>query len=362
MNHALLANKKTDSLYSTLHPTTRQRGRQGRKGDMADILNYGIISTSKVARRGHVRGAKESANSKIVAIASRDKATAERYAAELGIKKAYGSYDDLLADESIDAVINPLPNSMHEEWTIKAAEAGKHILCEKPLAPTPEACQRMIDAAEANGVLLYEGFTQHFNPMMADVHQLIDTGSLGEVNYIRCELTFTLPDWENDVRGIKHLDGGALLDAGCYVVNNVRTLMGAEPLEVSALQRIHPKNKVDVLFTGLLKFPEDRIAYIATGMQQPPRRMLEVVGTQGLAQTDHFPAGTELTVTTSDETNVRTYDAVNKFALQITHFSDCVLNDKPLRKSAYDGKANAATLVALKQAAETGRTVTVSSI
>ncbi|MBS12061.1 MAG: hypothetical protein CME19_10730 [Gemmatimonadetes bacterium] len=326
---------------------------------MSGILNYGVISTASIARSQHIPAASESENSRIVAISSRDSETARGAAADLGIDTAYGSYDELLTDYRIDAIINPLPNSLHEEWSIRAAEAGKHILCEKPLAPTPDECQRMIDAAHANDVLLYEGFTQHFNPLMSDIHSLIDDGSLGEVNYVRSELTYTLANWETDVRGLKDLDGGALLDAGCYAVNNVRTLMGSEPLEVAAQQRVHAGNQVDALFTGTLKFSDDRLAYICTGMQQPFRCMLEVVGTNGLVRTENFFTATELTVTVAGETSVRTYDSVNRFALQMTHFSDCVLNGKSLRKSAEDGKANAATLVALKQSAQTGRVVAV---
>jgi predicted dehydrogenase len=326
---------------------------------MASVLNYGVLSTAAIARNQHIPASKEAGNSRIIAISSREKTTAEKYARELEIPKAYGSYEELLADQEVQAVINPLPNSLHCEWTIRAAEAGKHILCEKPLAPTPEECQRMIDSADANGVLLFEGFTQQFNPLMATVHQLLADGSIGEVKFMKSELTYTLPDWETDVRGSRELAGGALFDAGCYAVNNMRTLMGAEPVQVEAFQRVHERNGVEATFLGLMRFPGDRLAYIATGMEQPFRCHLEVVGTKGWLATPNFFSATELTVSVGGETVAREFAQVNRFALQMEHFADCVLTGKPLRTPPEDGKGNAAALVALKKAADTGQVVSL---
>ena len=324
---------------------------------MANTVRYGLLSTAQIARNQHIPGAAKAGNTEITVLSSRDEARAKKYATELGIPRAYGSYDQVLADSEIDAIINPLPNSMHCEWTIKAAEAGKHILCEKPLAVTPGECQRMIDSANANGVLLFEGFTQHFNPMMATVHQLIGDGSLGEIKIMKAELTYTLPDWRNDVRGNRELGGGALFDAGCYTVNTVRTLMKAEPLQVQAFERVHERNGVDATFVGLMRFPGDRMAYIATGMEQPFRCTLEVIGTEGSLGTPNFFAGTELTIITGGETTEKTFEPVNRFQLQIEHFSDCVLNRKPLNTPPEDGKANVAAMVALKTAARERRTI-----
>ena len=161
---------------------------------------------------------------------------------------------------------------MHCEWTVKAAEAGKHILCEKPLAVRPRECRTMIDAAKANNVLLLEAFTQHFSPLLVRMLAFIADGTIGELNFARAELCYTLPDWDTDVRGNGGLDGGALFDAGCYSVNVIRTLMGGEPEEVTAFQKLHSRNNVDSVFTGLLKFPKEKIAYISTSMEQPTLR------------------------------------------------------------------------------------------
>lgn len=324
---------------------------------MSQKLRYGVLSTAQIALNKHIPASKEINNAEIVAISSRDKKKAQDAAQKHDISKAYGTYDELIADPNIDAIINPLPNGLHCEWTIKAAESGKHILCEKPLAATPEECQRMIDAANANNVLLYEGFTQHFNPIMSTMHQLISNGTIGDITLIRSELTYTIQDWENDVRVDKDLAGGALMDAGCYCVNTVRALMQSEPESVTATEKIHPKRGVDALFTGLLKFPKDRIAYIATGMEQPFRFTVEVIGTKGSFYTPNLFNGTDLTLSANGKTETQKFDLVNRFALQLEHFSNCVLNGTPLRVSPQDGKNNVAVLTALKQSAQQGQAI-----
>lgn len=321
---------------------------------MPDKIRYGVLSTAQIAQNRHIPAASETGNSEIIAISSRDKKKAQDVAQKHDISKAYGTYDELIADPDIDAIINPLPNSLHCEWTLKAAEAGKHILCEKPLAATPEECQRMIDAANANNVRLYEGFTQHFNPIMNIMHQLIADGSIGDITLIRSELTYTIKDWEHDVRVDKNLAGGALMDAGCYCVNTVRSLMNAEPESVTATEKVHPIRGVDCLFTGLMKFPNDRIAYIATGMEQPFRFTVEVIGTQGSFFTPNLFNGTDLTITVGGQITAQKFDMVNRFALQMEHFSDCILNNNPLRVPPQDGKNNVAVLNALKQSAQRG--------
>ena len=156
---------------------------------MADIVRYGVLSTAQIALNRHLPAAQAAANSQVVAIASRDQAKADKSAGEHGIAKAYGSYQALLHDPDIDAVINPLPNSMHCEWSIKAAQAGKHILCEKPLSVTVDESRKMIDAAKHNGVLLVEAFTHRLNPQLQCARRLVQQGEIGEVKLARAELT-----------------------------------------------------------------------------------------------------------------------------------------------------------------------------
>ena len=203
---------------------------------MADTVRYGLISTARIGFSAHVPAALASANSEIVAVSSRDLATAEAAAKQHGIPLAFGSYQEMIDSDEIDAVINTLPNSMHHEWTIKAAEAGKHILCEKPLSATMAEGREMKAAAEANEVVLVEAFTPRWTKQNRTVRQLIADGEIGEVTYLESSLAFRMgrPD---DIRLSKPLAGGSLMDVGCYAVYAVRYAMGVEPVSAMAFDR-----------------------------------------------------------------------------------------------------------------------------
>ena len=324
---------------------------------MAGIVRYGILSTAQIARNNHIPSAKGASNTEIVAISSRSKDKAEEWAGKLEIGKAYGSYDELLADVDIDAVINPLPNSMHCEWTVKAAEAGKHILVEKPFAVTVEEADKMIDAAAANNVLVMEGFTTQFKPEITFMRELIQSGELGEVLTIRSELTYDVGDWENDSRTKGDLAGGSLQDAGCYCVNLIRSLMGEEPVSAQAYRRVKMPNNVDSTLVGLLKFPGDRTAMVVSSMESCFRGCCQVTGSKGEMSLSNFFTGNTVEVTIDWNTRVETFDSIDRFKEQIEHFSDCILNDRAPRISTQDSRHNTAALVALAQAAEQGKLV-----
>jgi xylose dehydrogenase (NAD/NADP) len=325
---------------------------------MADTVRYGVLSTAQIAVNRHVPSARAASNSEIVAISSRDQTKAEQSAAELGIGKAYGSYQALLDDPDIDAVINPLPNGMHCEWTIKAAQAGKHILCEKPLAVTVAECRQMIDAAKANGVLLVEAFTHRLNPQLQCARRLVQQGEIGEVKLARAELTFSIRDWENDVRVKPELGGGALLDAGCYCISAVRFALNAEPVAAQAFQ--HVRNGVDATMTGLLRFAGDHVAYIATGMEEPFRCLLEVVGSQGVITVlNMFDEEADVHIAIGNDERVEKFSGPDRFQVQFERFSNCILQGKAPEFPPEDGLKNVAVLQALKQAADTGSLVEV---
>jgi predicted dehydrogenase len=324
---------------------------------MTERVRYGVLSTAQIARNAHIPAAKKADNAEIVAISSRDKDRAVHWADELEIPTAYGSYDALLSDPDIDAVINPLPNSMHCEWTIKAFEAGKHVLCEKPLAVTVAETKRMIAAADANGVLLMEGFTPHFTPIPGFLRDAIAAGEIGEIKIVRSELLYTIQDWENDSRVQENLAGGALLDAGCYCVNMIRTVMGEEPLQVSAFAHVRPSLGVDTTFAGLLHFPDERVATMATGMEEPFRFTLEVVGTEGSLYTENVFAAAEVVIRQGGDARVVTFESLDRFQKQLEHFSDCILHGRAPRISTDDSLHNTEVLVALRSAAESGKVV-----
>ena len=194
-------------------------------------LNWGILSTANIGRAALIPAIRASGNGALVAVASRQASTAQAFASTHGIPESYPSYQALLQASSIDAVYLPLPNSLHREWTIKAAEHGKHILCEKPLGLAAAECHEMAAAAKANGVILMEAFMYRFHPQIGRVLALIQDGAIGALKSIRSAFTFRLTKPGN-IRLDLALGGGALMDVGCYCVNVSRTLAGSEPVEV----------------------------------------------------------------------------------------------------------------------------------
>jgi predicted dehydrogenase len=193
----------------------------------------------------------------------------------------------------------------------------------------------------------------------AFLRETLDSGAIGEVKLIRAELTYTIQDWETDARVKRELAGGAMWDAGCYCVNTIRYLMGDEPLSVRAYQRIREPQQVDSTFAGLMRFPGDRFAYVVTGMEQPFRHCCEVTGTKGWVHVPNLFAADVAIVVVGGEEQVTTFATINRFQVQLEHFSDCILNDRELMLTLDDSRGNTATLVALKRAAREGREIEV---
>ncbi|MGC1479399.1 MAG: Gfo/Idh/MocA family oxidoreductase [Chthoniobacterales bacterium] len=328
---------------------------------MTRKIRYGILGTSQHARAKLVPGLRKTTNSELSAIASRDGEKARRWAEELEIPRAHASYEALIADEAVDAIINPTPNSLHCEWTIKAAEAGKHILCEKPLAVSVSEVDRMIRAASHNGVLLMEAFKLRFLPQQARVRDWITSGRIGEVTQVRAELTHSVGNWEQDVRAEPEMGGGALWDAGCYCVNQIRNVFAAEPVGVSAFQRLHPEAGVDSTFCGMLQFDGDRVGYFVTGMEQPFRACCEILGTTGRIYMPNLFAGQRLHLFSEEKESTDEFDAIDPHAAEIEHFSECILSGAQPAISMVDSWRNTATLEALKKSAET-RAVVVPAV
>ncbi len=327
---------------------------------MPTIVRYGVLGAASIARTEHLPAAQVSSNSRVVAIGSRDKRRAEQLAGEFGMTKAYGSYHEMLTDSELDAVINALPNSLHCEWSIKAAEAGKHVLCEKPFAVTVEEARRMIDAAAANGVLIMEAFTHRFTPALKRMRELLATDRIGTPLAARAVLTFTLQDWQRDSRVQKDLAGGALLDAGCYCVSALRFVLNAEPIRACGWRRIRMPNEVDSTFAGELQFPGGCTGSILTSQEAPVALTLEVVGTHGIIRTPDFFRSTELSIRTLRDTEEARFEPTNRFQIQIEHFSNCILGREQLAFPPEDALRNTAALVALKLAAERNAIIPIS--
>ena len=241
---------------------------------------WGLLSTAPI-NLSILDAAHKTDQAEVVAVASRDEARAGAYAREHGIERSYGSYDALLADTDVDAVYVSLPNGLHVEWTLRALEAGKHVLCEKPLARRAADVERAFEVAEAAGLVLSEGFMWRHHPQTAKLARLVADEVIGPLRLIRVAFSFPLaversPD---DARFSAELDGGAMMDVGCYCVSAIRFLAG-EPMRVAATQLLGPSG-VDVVFAGTLTHAGEVISHFDCGFVLPRRSELEVLGEEG---------------------------------------------------------------------------------
>jgi xylose dehydrogenase (NAD/NADP) len=324
---------------------------------MSGLLRWGVISTANIGRAAVNPAIQASSNGELVAVASRDPAQAGQFAREHGIPRHHGNYEALLEDGDVDAVYNPLPNSLHKEWTIRAAEAGKHILCEKPLALSAEECREMATAAETNGVKLMEAFMYRFHPRTERVIAMVRDGELGKLRAIKSAFTFKLTR-PNNIRLDPNLGGGALMDVGCYCVNVSRTIAGAEPVEVWATAN-WADSGVDAELAGTLRFESGLLAQFDCSLTMERREAYEVAGTDGWLRVDNaFLPGTDAVVI--EERRGRgsqvTHEVAgaDEYLLMVEHFADSVLNDRPLRYTAQEAAANMRAIEALYASARAG--------
>ncbi len=306
---------------------------------MADQkLRWGILSTAKIGHRAVIPAIQQSRNGVVAAIASRDLATAQNAADALNIPRAFGSYDAMLTSSEIDAVYIPLPNNLHKEWTIRAAEAGKHILCEKPFALNTAEVKQMIAAAQEHHVVLMEAFMYRFHPQFTRVRQLIAEGAIGQVRTIRSAFCYTMGR-PNDIRINKELGGGALMDVGCYCVNMARLITGTEPLTVQASAEFGA-TQVDLAFAAVMRFPDDVLAVFDCNFRSDYTEWLQIQGTSGRLEIPRpiKPSGATAeiilrqgeTADAAARTTTFTVPAANHYTLMCEHFADVVLNGAPL--------------------------------
>jgi xylose dehydrogenase (NAD/NADP) len=317
-------------------------------------VSWGIMSTARINRR-FLPGARAADNVHVLAVASRDPASAERYAREHEIERGYG-YDELLADPEIEAVYIPLPNSMHVEWTVRALEAGKHVLCEKPLSRHPGEVERAFDVAQRCERLLMEAFMYRHNPQTKRLSELIDAGTVGRVRMIRSSFSFFTDDSAN-VRLQTGLDGGALMDVGCYCVSATRLLAG-EPERVSA-EQVLGGDGVDVAFAAVMRFPDDVVAHFDAGLALSGRDELEVVGERGaLFLDDPWHCETPVIELRRDDGVERIeLDPVDSYRLEAENFSAAIRGEAEPLLGRADALGQARAIEALYQAADSGAVV-----
>lgn len=319
------------------------------------MIRFGLLSTAHINRLV-LAGARESDRVEVVAVASRDLGKAEAYAREKGIERAHGSYEALLEDPEVDAVYISLPNSMHAEWSIRALEAGKHVLCEKPFSRRPEDVERAFDAAESAGRLLTEAFMWRHNPQTARLVELVRSGAIGRLQLIRAAFSFPLRDSAN-VRLSAALDGGSLMDVGCYCVSGARLLAG-EPERVYGEQVVGGEG-VDVLFSGTLRFADGVLAEIDSGLYLPHRDELEAVGETGsLFLDDPWHCRTPgLQLRREDGYEEIIVETADSYRLELENLADAIRGEGELLLGREDALGQARTIEALYRSAEQGAPV-----
>ena len=311
----------------------------------------------------HIPAIQESKNGEVVAISSRDPEKAKAEAERLGVPRHYGSYDELIADPDIDAVVNPLPNTMHHEWTIKAANAGKHVMCEKPIAMTVQEAREMHDAAEANGVQLAESFTHRLTKQMRYVRESLANGLIGEVTEVNGRFGSYLQDVDTNIRANPELGGGSLWDRGSYPLSAIRFILDTEPESVFAVRRDSLERDIDSTIVGILRFPHNVVGTVSSSLEQTTTNRVYVVGSRGTITVTHmFEEDAPVIVEVDGKTEEVQFDGPYRFVVLYEQFSDTILNGSPQEFGRDDSVANTAAITAMLESAITGRPVEISSM
>jgi D-xylose 1-dehydrogenase (NADP+, D-xylono-1,5-lactone-forming) len=322
---------------------------------MSEPVRWGFLSTADINDK-LLAGARPSDRLEVVAVASRDTARAEAYAQERGIERAYGTYEQLLSDPDVDAVYISLPNSMHVDWSIRALEAGKHVLCEKPLSRHPADVELVFDTAEREGRILMEAFMYRHNPQTARLEKLVAGGAIGRLRLIRATFSFPLSDQAN-VRLNAELEGGGLMDVGCYCVSGARLLAG-EPQQVFGMQ-LPSQSGVDELFGATIRFAGDVVAQFDCGLVLPVRDELEAIGEEGSLFLDdpwhcREPVIELRTASGMEEIQVEPGDS---YRLQLENMSAAIRGEAEPLLGRDDALGQARAIEALYRSADTRRPV-----
>jgi predicted dehydrogenase len=326
-------------------------------------LRWGVLSTASIGRVKVIPAIQRAPHCDVVAIASRDPALAAAVAGELGIPTAHGSYEALLADPNVEAVYVPLPNHLHATWAIAAAEAGKHVLCEKPLALSAADAERMIEVADRAGVRLMEAFMYRLHPSWVAVRELLASGRIGRLTAVHSWFSYYNDDAAN-IRNIVEVGGGALYDIGCYSVNLSRMLFGAEPDRVEGMIVRDPLSGTDVVTSGLLRFGDGLATFTCSTRAEDDQRV-DVYGTTGRISVEipfnippdrptriFLAAGGDPPVAPHVET--MTFDVADPYTVEADAFALAVLEGRPVPVPASDAVANLRVIEALMAAAEPG--------
>jgi D-xylose 1-dehydrogenase (NADP+, D-xylono-1,5-lactone-forming) len=321
------------------------------------LVKWGILSTADINRKV-IPGATESPKVELLAVGSRTQERADAYAAEWGIPRAYGSYEALLADPEVEAIYISLPNNLHTEWSIKAVEAGKHVLCEKPFTRHPQEVTDAWDAADRAGRLLSEAFMYRHNPQTKRAKELVTGGAIGDLRLVRSIFSYGLYDTDN-IRLRTDVDGGSLMDVGCYNVSWSRLIAG-EPERVWGEAWYGPSG-TDWVFTGTMRFPNDVIAYFDCGTAMTHRDEVELVGSEGSLFLDdpYHCVNPGIELRREDGVQRIELDREDSYRLELENVSDAIRGEAELLLGREDALGQARALEALHRSATTSEPVTL---
>ena len=311
---------------------------------MTEKIRWGILSTARIGETRVIPAIKDSYNGEVVAVGSRSLDRAQAFADKLGIPTAYGSYEALLADPNVDAIYNPLPNSEHAEWSMRAADAGKPTLCEKPLASDGAEAQKMVDYFRERSILFAEAFMYRFHPQTVRVLDLLAERAIGKLTTINASFTFPIGD-ENNIRLSKPLAGGALMDVGCYCVNVMRLMSGEEPDRAHAAARFGADSMVDEVLAGVLGFPSGVVGHFDCALRTHFSHTYELRGTEGriLVEAAFVMDATKPTVIKwwqGQEYQEITIPPANSYQLMVEDFAEALLTPREPRYDPQDGVNN----------------------
>ncbi|HTJ22072.1 MAG TPA: Gfo/Idh/MocA family oxidoreductase [Gemmatimonadaceae bacterium] len=326
-------------------------------------VRWGVLGAANIAIEKVIPAMMRSARSRVVAIASRSEAKAIGAAKRLGIPRAHGSYEALIADPEIEAIYNPLPNHLHVPWSIRAADAGKHVLCEKPVALSAAEATELRAVRDRTGVLIGEAFMVRTHPQWLEAHRIVNSGRIGELRLVSGHFSYFRRD-SNDIRSRPEFGGGALMDIGCYPITLSRWLFGAEPVEVVAQVERDPDFGVDRLASALMRFPNGQATFACSGQLVPFQRM-EIFGTRGRIEVEipfNAPPDRSCRIFVDDGSALGglaaetiEFPVVDQYTLQADQFSAAIRGKGSVPVSIDDAVANMAVIDALFRSADSGR-------
>jgi len=323
---------------------------------MSTNVRWGILSTANIARTRLIPSISSSRNGTVAAIASRALERAQACAQEFGIPQAYGSYEELLAADDIDAIYLPLPTAMHKEWALKCAEAGKPTLCEKPIAANADEARAMVDAFADRDLLFAEAFMYKYHPLNLKAKELVDAGTIGDVHMVRATFNCN-PDPEGNFRFRKGMGAGALRDVGSYCISFIRMIVGEEPTVASACATIRPESGADDRMTGALQFPSGVLAYFGCSLTTFYDCSYEIDGTAGRIQVPlgalcAWPDGEfSIKVWTNDGEEELVFPATDSYQVMVEDFAECLQTGRVPLYSPEDSVRNMEVIDRLRASA-----------